>query len=254
MAEDNFASESGNITQSLEQMYMNAPVGKMLSLQNGISVESSCSATLSPPPTLEVNQKRERSESLMLHHINDSIATKRRLRSRSRLGLSPEDIPSAFMSPPMSSKPHERTYSRYENGQWFPEATIDHPETSSVYLTPYSEPREPLKNKDNIYYYGEKWCSNIQLEDCIDNGSTDDQATLSPSDKTRVKLNFDKCADGSNSQMLLTNSRISFCTNKIIGWRMGIKRIDFIKEFKIMNCELIYQQIFSYLESKDLLR
>lgn len=255
MAESGLASETRMLPHSLEQMCVSTPVGKESS--NYIPLP------LSPPQTLDINQKRQRSQSLMMsHQSNDMIATKRRLRSRSRLGLGPEDVPSAFMSPP-TTKPRERTQSRshkHNEMLCYPEVfskhlTVDVEGTlNSVYMTPTSERREPLQNKDiNTVDSGisrtfdkKGW---LTTESC---SSDEGDTVLDEDDKTRVKLDFDHYATVPDSQV--NPSPVTPDHNRTIGRRMGEKKMDFIKELVLLNCEEICKQILCHLQPRDLLR
>jgi hypothetical protein len=260
MAEGHFASETHVLSHSMEQMCVQTPLGKKAK-----SFESDSSVRLSLPQTADMKHKRERSESLMLSQTNDMLATKRRLRSRSRLGLGPEEVPSAFMSPPCSSKPRERTYSRSQDqNELFSckEECIKNPafnvEASSVYMTPLSEPREPLQSKDmnriesdNFSSFHEQGRLTAHPECDIDS-SGDEDTVSSLEDNTRLKLDFDQCvSDGTPGADQVLNTPDP---SKIIGRRLGEKRIDIIKELADMNCEEICKQIFCNLEPRDLQR
>ncbi len=266
MAEGRFASETRMLSRSMEQMCVNTPLGKKASQHNGESFESDLPAPLSPPQTVDIKQKRERSESLMLCQTNDMLATKRRLRSRSRLGLGPEEVPSAFMSPPCSSKPRERTHSRSQNQNEllsYPDKFTKHlafnVEASSVYMTPVSEPREPLQTKDmnteseELSSFKEGWLTTHQ-EYQSDSSSSDEDTIPCLEDKTRQKLNFDQCAKEVNLQGKTRANLVTPDRCKIIGRRVGEKRIDFIKELVNINCEEICKQIFCNLDPCDLQR
>ena len=262
MTEGHLASETRTrtLSRSMEQMCVNTPVGKKASNQH----QDILPTPLSPPQTVDAKQKRERSESMLLSQTNDMLATKRRLRSRSRLGLGPEDIPSAFMSPPCSTKPRERTHSRshiLNELTSFPEefkkrAAFDI-EVCSVYMTPMSEPREPLQNKDmnKIEPVSEKVSSfeESRLTSYPSDSSSDEESFLE--DKTRLKLNFDQyAAEGYLKGKLPANHVAIPDALNVIGRRMGEKKIDFIKELVNMNCEEICKQIFCNLEPCDLQR
>ena len=263
MDEGRFASETRFLSRSVEQMCVNTLVGKKASKHNGASFESDLSAPLSPPQTVDTKQKRERSESLMLCQTNDMLATKRRLRSRSRLGLGPEDVPSAFMSPPRGSKPRERSHSKLHNqielfsySEEFTKNPAFKFEASSVYMTPVSEPREPLQDKDmnrieseNFSSFNEQGHSATQYQS---DSSSDEDIIASPEDKTRLKLNFDQYATDAFHQGKLAANQVTTPDHQIIGWRMGIKRVDFITELVNINCEEICKQIFCNLEPCDL--
>lgn len=265
MAQGSFTSEIRVNTPGKEASKLNHSF-------DASSFESDLSAPLSPPQTVDTKQKRERSKSLMISQTNDMLATKRRLRSRSRLGLGPEDIPSAFMSPPCTSKPRERTQSKIQNlsEQLFchPEEFSKHmalnPESSTVYMTPLSEPREPLQNKDvntlnatdpeNFASFEEGRLS-AHLDYPSDSSTSDDEIISYLEEKTRTKLNFDQYADQDGLQ---TKSKVKPAITpehcKIIGTLIGQEKIDFIKELVNMNCEEICKQIFSNLEPRDLQR
>ena len=265
MDEGRFASETRLLSRSVEQMCVNTPMGKKASKHNGESFESDLSAPSSPPQTVDTKQKRERSESLMLCQTNDMLVTKRRLRSRSRLGLGPEDVPSAFMSPPCSSKPRERSHSKLHNQNElfsYPEKFTKNSafklEASSVYMTPVSEPREPLQNKDmnrieseDFSSFHEQGQSATQYQS---DSSSDEDTIASQEDKTRLKLNFDQYASNALHQDKLSASQVTTPDDRVIGWRMGIKRVDFITELVNINCEEICKQIFCNLEPCDLQR
>ncbi|XP_028405977.1 uncharacterized protein LOC114528519 [Dendronephthya gigantea] len=263
MAEGGFAGETRGLSRSLEKMCMNTPVGKKASKRNA-DLENYSSAPLSPPQTVDIKQKRERSESLMLCQTNHLLATKRRLRSRSRLGLGPEEIPSAFMSPPCSNKPRERTHSRSQSQNerlfGYPEDFAKHlpfnVEASSVYMTPCTQPRKPLQSKDmNTLKESENFSINEgRLSANIDypsDESSDEDTCSGLEDNTRLKLNFDQCASDGKMEGNQGSTPYPF---KIIGRRMMEKKTDFIKELVNMNCEEICKQIFSYLEPRDLQR
>jgi hypothetical protein len=261
MAQGSFSSETRVLSRSMEQMCVNTPVGKKATKRNGDSFESDLSAPLSPPQTVDTNQKRERSESLMLCHTNDMVATKRRLRSRSRLGLGPEGIPSAYMSPPCSSKTRDRAHSRSHNQnelfchpeEFYTKCLAFNVEASSVYMTPASQPREPLQNKDMNKIDPEHLSSFHQ--ECQSDSSSDEETIPCLEDKTRLKLNFDQYAVEALPQGKPAASlAITPDHSKIIGRRMGEKKLDFIKELVNMNCEEICKQIFCNLEPCDLQR
>lgn len=265
MAERGLSSETRTLSRSLEQMCMSTPVGKKASKCDGDLLESDLAAPLSPPQTVEMKQKRERSESLMLCQTSDSLATKRRLRSRSRLGLGPEEIPSAFMSPPCSSKPRERTHSRSQTQNerlyGYPEQFAKHlpfnVEASSVYMTPSTQPRKPLQNKDmNTLKESENFSDVLEgrlsaHNDYPSDESSDEETGSDLEDNTRLKLNFDQC--GSEGK-LVGNEGSTPNHSHVIGRRMKEKKIDFINELVNMNCDEICKQILSYLEPRDLQR
>ena len=249
MSEGTLAKDARMLSCSIEQMCV-SPMGKKC---NGDLFGRDISVPLSPPKTVDPKQKRERSESLMLSQSNDMLATKRRLRSRSRLGLGPEDIPSAFMSPPCSSKSRERTQSRSQNELFsypeeFSKCLPVNDEASSVYMTPASETREPLQNKDMNQYKATFEQGRITTELEYESDSSDE---VEPCFEVQTRLNFDQYSgDGISA----ANHAITPDDSKIIGRRVGEKKIDFIKELADMNCEEICKQIFCYLEPRDLQR
>ena len=256
MAEGTLAKDAHMLPHSIEQMCVTTPKGsKHVSNLLGGGV----SAALSPPQTVDLKQKRERSESLMVSQSNDMLATKRRLRSRSRLGLGPEDIPSAFMSPPCSTKPRERTLSRSQNelccySEEFTKRLAFNAESSSVYITPASETRTPLQNKDMNKVHCDTSFEQERLTthlDYVSDSSDDEGGVPCFEEKTRLKLNFDQYV---SEGMQSGNHTITPDHSKIIGQRVGEKKINFIKELVDMNCEEICKQIFCYLEPRDLQR
>lgn len=264
MSRGKSVNETHTLSHSIGQMYVNTPfMKKQRDLEPGFPAsEEDSSAPLSPPPTLDVRQKRDRSESLMLYHTNDMLTTKRRLRSRSRIGLEPEAVSSSFMSPPCSSNPQERTHSRShfqitnESLSKCPKPMGKHPHinshTSSVFMTPYSDERKPLQNRDlNSTNEASFQCaSDLRSEqgfrctysDSSTDSSSDSEPTYCFEDRTKTKLTFD---DESESPVAVVD---------VIGKRIGENKVDFIKELVNLNCEEICKKIFCYLEPRNLQR
>ena len=275
-------NEDHTLSHSMEKMNVNTPCSSKTSrkydMKAGyLSTEEGSLAQLSPPPTIDVRQKRERSESLMQYHANESLVTKRRLRSRSRIGLDDEIMASSIMTPPCSSKPRERTRSirsqlqePNENFHYYPKTleqrlpmnTI----TSSVFITPCSEEtraRKPLISRDlnatKETSFGHSAISRFDSEtistqsDSSSDSDTGSETTSIFENKTRTKLIFEEIGR-QRWPALDTDVTSLYSLGGIIGQRIGLKRLDFIKELANLNCEEICKKIFCYLEPQDLQR
>ena len=274
-------NEDHTLSHSMEKMNVNTPCSSRTSrkydMKAGyLSTEEDSLAQFSPPPTIDVRQKRERSESLMQYHANDSLVTKRRLRSRSRIGFDVDEImASSVMTPPCSSKPRERTRSirselqePNENLHYYPKTLEQHLPmntiTSSVFITPCSEEtqaRKPLINRDlNATSFGHSAVWRFDGETIStqsDSSSDSDSETTSIfEDKTRTKLIFEEvgCQRWPAPRPTLDTVTSLYSLGGIIGQRIGLKRLDFIKELVNLNCEEICKKIFCCLEPQNLQR